>query len=176
MSFEEHLKFQIEQGWPRSAKTGTRSETDRDGFSREVEFEPGHPLTRGTSPATNYGRSTLSVRFLLHGPKGSVQFVWSTGITPEKTNREGIGFSFSQWMHHAPSGRDLGYHSDIPQYEGQWSSECGYRPNGVCFYDGSGLAGDDMLEVFLTEGEDAMWSGLYKYYVELFGTRRAPEV
>jgi hypothetical protein len=158
---------EIRAEWPQTAARGTTSAPDADGFSREVAFEAGHPWnTRGNPPASNYGRASVKVRFLLHGPKGSVQFLWSTGITPEST----IGRFGDEWMHTGPSGFDAGYHADEPQYPHQDAFPCTYRPSGQCYYDGSALAGDDMLRVFLTEGEDAMWAALQRRYIEWFET------
>ena len=158
-------------GWPLSAERGTVSAVDAEGFSREVVFEPGHPLTVGSGPSTNYGRSSLTIRFLLHGPRGTIQFLWSTGVTPEKVYEARRGYTHDEWMHeewmhHAPMGFDVGYHADSPNYDSQSEFECQYRPAGVCFYDGSGLAGTSMLELFLTKGEDAMWAELRERYTQ----------
>ena len=156
-----------EQGWPLVAEHGTISEPDSDGFRREVAFEPGHPWnTRGNPPSTNYGRASVRVRFLLHGPRATVQFLWSTGITPERVP----GRFGDEWMHSGPNGFDVGYHADEPQYGAQDAFECTYRPSGLCYYDGSGLAGDEFLAVFLALGEDAMWDALRKRYADWFET------
>ena len=154
-----------------NADRGTVS-PEVDGFRREVVFEAGHPLTLGDGPSSNYGRGSLKVRFLLHGRVGSVQFLWSTGITPERVTEHrtlfGRAYNVEEWMHHPASGFDVGYHADAPQWEGQDSYECSYRPSGRCYYDGSGIAGDKFLEVFLTQGEDAMWAALRDRYTEWF--------
>lgn len=166
---------EIRAGWPVAASRGTLAEPDAEGFRREVAFEPGHPWnTRGNPPSSNYGRGTLTVRFLLHGPRGSVQFLWSTGITPEQETLTGFRYERKEWMHSAPSGFDVGYHADEPRYDDQEPFDCDYRPSGKCYYDGSGLAGDDFLRIFLTEGEDAMWSGLRQRYAEWFETEANP--
>lgn len=173
-----------ERGWPLSAEHGTRTAEDSGGFSREVVFEPGHPLTLGTGPSSNYGRGALKIRFLLHGPKGSVQFFWSTGITPERAVERdvfsrasgpfaaGHVYEHQEWMHSAPTGFDLGYHSDAPQYDEHDTYECEYRPGGKCYYDGSSLAADRILELFLTQGEDAMWEALRERYNSQFEADR----
>jgi len=161
-------KTRAELGWPLNAERGTVSEPDNDGFRREVAFEAGHPLTLGTGPSSNYGRGSMKIRFLLHGPKGSTQFLWSTGVTPERTSEVDRWGSREEWIHSAPVGFDVGYHADEPQYEGQDQYDCDYRPGGKCYYDGSGLAADGFLETFLTEGEDAMWAALRHRYAIWF--------
>jgi len=168
-------KLRREQGWPLNAEHGTVSAPDADGFRREIAFEAGHPWnTKGQPPSKNYGRGALKIRMLLHGPKGSAQFLWSAGVVPEQrklltdygTRQEW------EWEHSAPMGFDVGYHADEPQYEGQDVFECAYRPSGQCYYDGSGIAGDDFLEIFLTKGEDALWTALMQRYTDWFGEAR----
>lgn len=159
------------RGWPLAAERGTLS-AEVEGFRREVAFEPGHAwTTKGAPPSEDYGRASLTVRFLLHGPKGSTQFLWSTGITPEPVVTRMSWGAHEEWMHSAPTGFDVGYHADEPQYGEHESYECPYRPSGRCFYDGSGLAGDRLLKVFLTQGEDAMWAFLRRRYDEQFEVR-----
>lgn len=170
----KRTELEAKYGWPRAAERGVISEADDRGFRREVAFEPGHAWsTRGESPARDYGRASVKVRHLLHGPLGTVQFLWSTGITPERVPVADSRYSYDEWMHHGASGSDVGYHADAPQYEDQSAFDCEYRPGGKCYYDGSGLAGDEFLATFLTEGEDAMWAGLEARYVEWFGTERS---
>jgi len=171
MSDGDYNAKRAERGWPLAADHGTRS-VEEHGYSREVVFEPGHPLTLGTGPSSNYGRASMNIRFLLHGPQGSVQFLWSTGITPERAVQPGKCGAREEWMHIAPMGYDLGYHADAPQYEGHGSYECGFRPGGECYYDGSSLAADRILELFLTKGEDAMWAALRERYDSQFGADR----
>lgn len=160
-------KTRADRGWPLAATTRIITEPDERGFRREVVFEPGHPWnTRNEPPSRNYGRASVNVRHLIHGPLGSVQFLWSTGVTPERVPVE--GYRHDEWMHHGASGFDVGYHADAPQYDDQDANDCEYRPSGKCYYDGSGLAGDEFLRIFLTEGEDAMWAGLESRYHEWF--------
>lgn len=169
MSIADYNKTRAERGWPLVAEHGTRTEADADGFSREVIFEPGHAwTTRNNAPSSNYGRGSLRIRFLLHGPRGTVQFLWATGVTPERQMEARVGYTHEEWMHSAPMGFDVGYHADEPQYGDDEARDCDYRPSGSCYYDGSSLAADEFLEVFLTEGEDAMWAGLHQRYVSWF--------
>lgn len=129
-------------------------------FDREVVFEMGHANTPGTSPATNYGIDGFGIRFLLHGPHGTVQFAWNTGIVPEKVP----GRYGDEWRRSSVYASDLGYHADFPAYDGMGSMECIYRESGHCYYDGSSLQADEALDLFFTEGEEAMWKLLESRY------------
>lgn len=43
---------------------------------------------------------------------------------------------------------DLGYHSPVPMYEGQWSTEgCVHTGGGRCYYDGSVMQSSEMFEL-----------------------------
>lgn len=88
-----------------------------------------------------------------------------------------------------PLPADLGYHSPVPQYEGQlpigirikynddYSEELGTEGEAriceylgkPCYYDGSGLNAERIYHIMLQEGEKGVWRELEEYYVELFG-------
>lgn len=169
MTAPDYNVTRAERGWPLMAASGTRTRVKANGFSREVRFEPGHPLTPGTGPSSNYGRGSLKIRFLLHGRAASVQFLWSTGVTPERVTERDRWGARHEWMHSAPMAYDLGYHAEAPQWEGHEGYACDMRSSGTCYYDGSSFASDRVLELFLTKGEDAMWDALHGYYEEHFG-------
>lgn len=136
-------------------------------YVRETRFEPGFGLT------PNYGQTALKIRHLLHGQKGTTQFLWSTGLVPEKQPRGDRFGKYEEWKHSAPTGFDRGYHADEPNWDGheEWGAmdKCDVRPGGKCFYDGSGIGGDEVLTLFFEKGEEAMWQELERYYVLLFG-------
>ncbi|QJD53304.1 hypothetical protein SEA_TEMPO_83 [Microbacterium phage Tempo] len=148
---------------------------------KEIRFEPGHTLRKTKSDGNDYGIGAMKIRFLLHGPVATIQFLMSTGWVPEKVPVPGWGFT--EWHHSAPTGFDLGYHADQPISEDMrdWSGgpdgrECDVRPGGRCFYDGSGLAADALLERFMVEGEAAVWSELEAYYRSQFHVVELTEV
>lgn len=67
-----------------------------------------------------------------------------------------------------PQPADLGYHSPVPMYEGQNSmGECNLL-GGICYYDGSGLRAEEVLETLIREGSDAVWAFLDEEYARRF--------
>lgn len=136
----------------------------RDGFTTEIRVEPGHAIRRTKADGQDYGIHSMGLRFLLHGPAATVQFLMWTGIVPETVD----GAYGKKWRvsEIGLMAADLGYHADAAQYEGQWGpSECDVR-DGECFYDGSGLAAEPLLELALKRGDGAVFRALQEYYDE----------
>lgn len=157
-----------EFNWPFMLVPGTRETDPESEFEREIRFEPGHWMSsRGSGPSGNYGIGSMNIRMLLHGPKATMQFVWSTGIVPQKVEEKSTvgNYVFENWQHSAPMGMDVGYHADAPVYDDMSRMECDIRPGGFCYYDGSGLAGDALFERFLLEGEHVVWETLEARYL-----------
>jgi len=93
-----------------------------------------------------------------------------------------------------PTGADLGYHSPKPMYDGHNPCRailknmkfdkdsgdfipgiygdpliCSYLDNDVpCYYDGSCLAGKDMYEKLIRNGEEEVWIEMEAYYESTF--------
>jgi hypothetical protein len=132
----------------------------KDGFERAVVFEPGYNAreTAKNGPARNYGVHGMSIRFLLRGEKGVIQFLMNTGWVPAEPMSPRVADLY-------PSGFDLGYHSLVEQYEGMTSmGPCEYLDGKECYYDGSGLQADPVLAVFIQEGADGVWPLLEERY------------
>ena len=129
-------------------------------LERAVIFEPGYSDT----VPHRYGKHGLGIRWLLRGPKGAVQFLMNTGWVP---GEKGIPPRISDLY---PTGSDLGYHARVAQYQGaeEWGlhERCEYI-GGRCYYDGSGLAADEVLTEFIREGERAIWKALEDRYAAL---------
>lgn len=148
-----------------SAPDGVRVDFEpREGFRAEVLVEPGHAIRRSRGDGSNYGIHSMGLRFLLHGPLATVQFLAWTGLVPEQVP----GRFAPEWMHGAPMAADLGYHADAPQWQSEdWPQEsmaCEHRASGRCFYDGSGLAAEPLLGVMLMDGHGGVFSALQEYY------------
>lgn len=143
---------------------------DAPGFERAVVFEPGfgrNPEEGSLPSSERYGRSAMSIRFLLRGDAGVVQFLMGTGWVPEK--EEIGGWGYSDWVAHRPFSRDVGYHARTAHYEGQESmGQCEYL-GAECFYDGSGLLAEEVMADFFDRGERAVWERLHRYYDRTFG-------
>lgn len=142
---------------------------------REIRFEPGHTIRQTKGDGRDYGIGAMNILFLLHGPRATIQFRMSTGWVPEKVPVP--GYSFFEWFHRAPTGFDLGYHADAPLHEYTTRMEkCPYREAGSCWYDGSGLRADHLLERFMFEGDAAVWAQLEEDYLDQFHIVELTEV
>lgn len=140
--------------------------TPREDFTTGIRIEPGHAIRRTKGDGSNYGIHSMGIRFLLHGPAATIQFLMWTGLVPEQV----AGQFKPQWMSGDPMAADLGYHADAPQWEGQadWGghSKCEYRRGGACFYDGSGLAAEPLLGIALMDGHGGVFEAMQTYYDE----------
>lgn len=138
-----------------------------DKFKRITQWQPAfdkvHP-----DPSKNYGIGAVTVRFVLVGEKGATQFVMSTGWYL-KHNREDLK-SKSAFMLE-PMAYDWGYHSRELMYEGQsHMGPCEYLGGDDCYYGGSSLYADTIMEQFFANGEEWLWGELEKEYNERFDT------
>jgi len=138
-----------------------------------VKFYPA--FDRRKDPKGNYGIHGVDMRMILKGDKGAVQFVlytnWHLPHVQEELNLKAIGQDstyISAILNPLPA--DLGYHSPVPQYEGQSvaSESCEYLDGRPCYYDGSGLNAERIYEALLKEGSDGVWRELEDYYNIIF--------
>jgi len=74
-----------------------------------------------------------------------------------------------------PSGWDLGYHAYEAQYEGQDPHSDCHLLGCECFYDGSGLQADEMIEGFLAGGTEWLWPKLAEVYRARFDGAEWPD-
>lgn len=120
---------------------------------------------RSPEPSKNYGVGGVNCWMILRGEKGAVQFVFSTGIY--------LPHILDEWevkgYVNKPMGFDVGYHSPTPMYEGQKQMDsCVLLPEGKCYYDGSGLRGNEWFKIFMEEGDEAIWKLLEEDYKDRF--------
>ena len=81
----------------------------------------------------------------------AVNFTYATGVYHELTPRP-----WSESMAY-----DLGHHSAVPFYEGQWSTEgCDWIDSPTCYYDGSSMQADAYLDALNRSGVDVVWAML----------------
>ena len=137
---------------------------ERGHYEVAVIFEPGYNGREGGPYDADYGVHGMQIRFVLRDAKGATQFLMACGWVP---GVEGVPIGLAS---HYPSGWDLGYHALAPQYEGQGSmGPCDYLSGQECFYDGSSLRSDAVLEAFVREGERAVWRALQEEHQYRFG-------
>lgn len=147
----------------------------------EIRFEPGYNCFSGCSKGSErcepgaggfHGQHGMSIRFILHGHEGSVQWLIYTSWTPAGVDGEHREPKGSHWLERPFMAADLGYHWDTNPYDdGDWlrQDSCDLRLQGHCFYDGSGLNAERLVEPFLAGGEDAVWQHLFEFYEEVRG-------
>lgn len=125
---------------------------------------------RAPEPDKNYGIGAVTIRFVLKGDKGAVQFYlltsWHLPHVQEELKNKPPHLSLSI----EPMPADLGYHSPVPRYEGQMVTResCEYLDGKPCYYDVSGLRAEGVFKVLLEKGSDGVWEFLEKEYRSLF--------
>lgn len=139
-----------------------------DGFDREIQFTAAFDR-RSADPKRNYGIGGVDLTFLLHGPNGSVQFRMSSGWNLKHLReRNRVSDLF-------PMATDLGYHWPTPRYDNHTKMEkCTALPQGFCYYDGSTLQADPVMDDFFANGEEAVWVRLKNLYDSLSEENRTP--
>lgn len=137
---------------------------------REVRFYPAYDK-RDPDPSKNYGIHGVTLAFYVHGEEGAVQFViytnWMTPEVQRETDARNPDPRFP-WLMHAPMPADLGYHARKPRYEDQHGrSDCDLL-GGECYYDGSTLNAEPIMDVLRQEGDVGVWRELEAYYNRTF--------
>lgn len=143
-------------------------------FVRLVTFDPAYDKRPKNPGDPDYGIHGVTLRFLLTGPLGAIQFVvYTNWHLPETTERlrtqpyDAIGGD-PHWMER-PMPADLGYHSYVPRYEGQSSmGSCAFLGGAECYYDGSTLNAEPVFVRLLREGDAGVWDALEQYYRQTF--------
>ena len=139
-------------------------------LERRIDFTPAFDR-RNADPKKNYGIHGVEMRWYLIGPRGVIQFVVYTGwMLPQIYEEEAYksrDLSIIRTLSR-PMAADLGYHSPIPKYEYQLKmEECQFFEGG-CYYDGSSLAADRILQLLIAKGGEAVWLEMEEYYLEQF--------
>ena len=138
-------------------------------FTRRIDFTPSFDK-RNPKPSQNYGIGSMRIRFVLIGAKGAVQWMigteWFVASAREHLRKFDHMHKIDEMRR--PQGYDLGYHAYKPVYEGQSQMDDCDILNGPCFYDGSGLNAELLIEPFLSQGEEYLWPALEAYYAHTF--------
>jgi len=145
-------------------------------LTRSLRFEPGYDCRRfecclgrpDCQPGSDgyHGIGGLSLRFLVRGDKGAVQFLLFTHWLPEPEQ-------FQQYNRPLPV--DLGYHALSPQWDGQKSmGSCESLDGADCYYDGSALNAEEPFRILCNEGDESLWRFLEQYYRATFEDGEQP--
>lgn len=135
-------------------------------LERRIEFTAAWDR-RDPNSSKNYGVHGVEMRWYLVGEEGAVQFVVFTNWMLPHIREERKGRDLAPCLYE-PMGADLGYHSRVPRYEGQEPMSKCHLLNCPCYYDGSGLNADRVLEILIREGSDAAWKEMETYYASVF--------
>lgn len=143
-------------------------------FEHRVEIT-GSYYAMHPDPARNYGVSGNRIRFIVIGPKGAVQWIIGAGWYVKQAREHLAQFPHRHDDARKPDGWDLGYHSPKAMYDSQKANDCDLLSGGKCFYDGSGLNADLLIEGFLARGTEWLWPKLEEYYRCIFEAAPFPD-
>ncbi len=137
-------------------------------FEHRVLWTPAY-----NHPTEGGGRRSLGVTFCAIGPKGAVDFAFTTGIycATDRDDIENGGLICLDGRRRPALGvlpYDLGRHSIEPRHPGESSQRCHLLACGRCYYNGSSLNAEDALDVLTDEGEEALWDLLHRFYAVIF--------
>lgn len=141
---------------------------EQEKFKKEIRFYPAWDK-RDADPSKNYGIHGVEIGFYLTGERGVIQFKvstnWHLPHVQEEINQKPVNPEFP-YLFHEPLPSDIGYHSPIPQYEGQEAitDSCDFLNGRKCYYDGSSLRAKDYFKVLCEGGDDALWEAMKEEY------------
>jgi len=154
-----------------------------DGFERQMTYRSAYD---GTGEPENYGIHSAELVLILKGEHGAIEGGVITGWhMPHVLDR--IAVKERAWLLKHPgtpllsglSGLHVGHHSPRPpRYwagyddddvhgEGPISTECPLT-GGDCYFDSSGLAGENFAVALAGEGWQAAWNMLASWYDHTF--------
>jgi hypothetical protein len=148
-----------------------------DVLMREVIVRPAFDK-RSDDPKKNYGVHGAELAFYLKGGHGAIQFViytnWMLPYVQAETDARPPSNSHP-YLFHKPIPADIGYHSRVPRYQGQslMTEHCDVI-DGPCYYDGSSLQAQDVFDIMIEGGTDALWAEMERQYKERLAS--PPEV
>jgi len=142
--------------------------TPPEGFRTQIGIQPAFDK-RAPEPHKNYGIGEMRMCFYLIGPKGAVQWMIGTNWYVDTARKHLATFPPNSYDRpYEPRGWDLGYHALEAQYDGQTPHDCNLIDGGKCYYDGSGLNAELLVERFLEGGLEYLWPALLAYYTRTF--------
>lgn len=149
-------------------------EAIRKSLTMSVHFEPGHNCrdyeckygSKTCKPGSGgyHGISDLSIRFILKGEHGAVQFHICTDWIMEPKEHY-------RWGERGALPAVVGYHWKTPLYEGQTlqTQECPFLDGEPCYYNGSGLEADAAMQALVLGGEPELRKYLESCYLGILG-------
>lgn len=125
---------------------------------------------RDTPPGgRSFGINSMDLIFIVRGPLGAVNWTLSTGWYVESARSPSHRFDRTDQK---PWPIDLGYHSHKPaDYQSATEPSqpsCTFLDGAPCWYDGTSLGAEDLLEGFLAGGDAWLWPKLEAIYHSRF--------
>lgn len=131
-------------------------------YAREIRFHPAYDKT-DPDPSKNYGIHCVDMEFILTGKKGAIVLLIFTGwYLPQ--NRDLIGIPATR-----PRAASLTYHSKRPFTNSisKSISDCPYLDGKPCYSD-STYCVEEIFDLFVEKGEEAVWEVLEGRYRSTF--------
>lgn len=123
-----------------------------------IEVQPCVHGSKHCKPGSggSHGRCAAIMSWSLRGEAGAVEFTFFTGMfLPATPARVRVG---------GASGKCLSIHSAFEMRDALNEADgCGLT-GGHCWHDVTYLAADDLLEVLVAKGHEALWTELEQWY------------
>lgn len=143
-------------------------------FERRVTVKPAFERIHD-DPARNFGICCALIRFALIGPGAAVSWeVFSGWYLPhvaqrlrKETAHERYGHGDRSWMRCSLEGHGgaMCTHSPTQIFEHDPKGDkCDLLPGGRCFGDIGFLIGDDLFDVLVAGGDEALWKRMATIY------------
>lgn len=138
-------------------------------MERVIEFRKAYDRK-----SEGYGIHSVDMCWYLKGPKGVIQFITYTNWHLPHIQEHFDKLQDREFPHLSchPHAFDIGYHSYKPIYEGQTAvrSDC-HLLNAPCYYDGSSLQAEEVLQLLISQGSEAVWQEMQNRYNEIFESK-----
>lgn len=135
-------------------------------FTRKISFQPAYDK-RSATPSKNYGVHGVDLRFTLKGAEDGVAFCvftnWMLPHVQAETDARPVTPDHT-FLFHKPQPASVDGHWRISQYEGQTPTTGCDITGGDCYCNGSGLLAEDLFNLLVAEGEEAVWKKLEEIY------------
>ena len=141
-------------------------------LERIFEVDPAFDK-RNSDPEKDRGIHGSTMRFIVKGNEGAVQFVIYTNwhlLHVQKELIESCQTSINKFCLLQPMPIDIGYHSPKPMYDEQIciKKSCKYIDEKPCYYSGSMLNSEKYFNIMVSEGSEKLWESLEEYYNHIF--------
>lgn len=134
------------------------------GFTREVKFDAAYDK-RSLNPGKNYGVHGVHIYFTLRCTTdgGGLTFSISTGWQLPHVAAE-LAVKHPKLME--PMAFSVDIHSLHSRYEVEHRHEKCPVTGKHCYFDGSGILGDEFLQILIEGGDEVLWKKMEQQYLE----------